>query len=57
LRQPADEPSDQIAAHALERAAEAASAIRANNSDVDVWAALEALRDLLGTVNGEKAAW
>jgi hypothetical protein len=45
-----------IAAHALERAAEAASGIQADNSDVDVWAALEALRDLLGTVSGERAA-
>jgi HPt (histidine-containing phosphotransfer) domain-containing protein len=45
-----------IAAQALERAAETASGLHANNSDVDVWDALEALRDLLGIVSGERAA-
>ena len=41
-----------IAAHALERAAGAAAILQADNSDVDAWAALEALRDLLGSASG-----
>lgn len=40
------------AARALERAVEAASDPNSNNADVDVWAALESLRDLLGSVGG-----
>jgi hypothetical protein len=45
-----------IAAHALERAAAAATALKADNSDVDAWAALEALRDLLGSASSKTAA-
>ena len=45
-----------IAAHALERAAAAAVALQAENSDVDAWAALEALRDLLGSASSKTAA-
>jgi hypothetical protein len=41
-----------IAAHALELAAEAAAVLQAGNSDVDAWAALEVLRDLLGSASG-----
>jgi hypothetical protein len=45
-----------IAAHALERAAAAAVALQAENSDVDAWAALEALRDLLGSAGKKTTA-
>jgi HPt (histidine-containing phosphotransfer) domain-containing protein len=45
-----------IAAHALERAAAAAMVLQAENSDVDAWAALEALRDLLGSASSKTAA-
>jgi hypothetical protein len=40
------------AARALEQAVEIASVNHSNNTDVDVWAALETLRDLLGIVGG-----
>jgi hypothetical protein len=40
-----------IAAHALERAAGDAAVLQADNSDADTWAALEALRDLLGSAS------
>jgi hypothetical protein len=40
------------AARALEQAVEIASVHHSNNTDVDVWSALETLRDLLGTVGG-----
>jgi Hpt domain len=46
----------EIAARALERAAGDASALHAGNSDVDVWIALETLRDLLGNTSGGRAA-
>ena len=45
-----------IAAFALERAAGAAAVLQADNCDVDAWAALEALRDLLGSASGGMAA-
>lgn len=45
-----------IAAHALEQAAGAASVLQEHNSDVDVWAALETLRDLLGSASCGRAA-
>jgi hypothetical protein len=44
------------AARALEQAVEIASAHHSNNTDVDVWAALETLRDLLGSVGGVQRA-
>jgi hypothetical protein len=44
-----------IAAHALERAAGAASVLQESDSDVDVWAALETLRDVLGSACGGRA--
>lgn len=40
------------AARSLERAVDAASVQGTNNANVDVWAALETLRDLLGSVGG-----
>jgi len=40
------------AARALERAVDAVSVPHSRNSHVDVWAALETLRDLLGIVGG-----
>ena len=40
-----------IAAYALERAAGDAAVLQADNSDADTWAALEALRDLLGSAS------
>jgi hypothetical protein len=45
-----------IAAYALERAAGAAAVLQADNSDAGAWAALEALRDLLGSASGGIAA-
>jgi hypothetical protein len=45
-----------IAAHTLERAAAAAMVLQAENSDIDAWAALEALRDLLGSASSKTAA-
>jgi hypothetical protein len=45
-----------LAAHALELAAGAAAVLQADNSDVDAWAALEVLRDLLGSASGGIAA-
>jgi hypothetical protein len=44
------------AARALERAVDAVPVLHSNNSDVDVWAALETLRDLLGSVGGVSRA-
>jgi hypothetical protein len=40
------------AARALEQAVEIASIPHSNNTNVDVWSALETLRDLLGSVGG-----
>jgi hypothetical protein len=44
------------AARALERAVDAVSVPNSNNSHVDVWAALETLRDLLGSIGGVSRA-
>jgi hypothetical protein len=40
------------AARALERAVDAVPVLHSNRSAVDVWAALETLRDLSGSVGG-----
>jgi hypothetical protein len=40
------------AARALEHAVDAVPVLHSNNSDVDIWTALETLRDLLGSVGG-----
>jgi HPt (histidine-containing phosphotransfer) domain-containing protein len=45
-----------IAAQALERVAAAESVLEEGDSEVDLWAALEDLRDLLGSVGGGRAA-
>jgi hypothetical protein len=48
----ADAAEVGTAAVALEQAVEIASVPYSNSTDVDVWTALEALRDLLGGVGG-----
>jgi hypothetical protein len=47
-----DAAAVHVAAYALERAAGTAAVLQADNSDIDAWAALEALRDLLGSASG-----
>jgi hypothetical protein len=45
----------RIAAQALEQAAGVAPVMHESESDVDVWAALETLRDLLGVVTSGRS--